>query len=473
MSSSIFRRIQLATFAFLGLVVMALVISAWLTVREQRRLLSAEQQLARMHEFQRVLLLATRRVVLVARGSGDVDTARAELLGHLDTLSTLATNAETPGKLKVFRSRIMVAREGKDFVESFIGFQEVIETEHTSQAQLIGGLEEQAERQLRFELAAPLAILAVGVVLVPITRQRIINPLNAFGRQLSSLAEGRFTPAPLDDVDPLLLPLHRNFNELVRRLQQLEAAHRARTASLEEEVRAATRTLLEQHRSLARAERLAATGELAASVAHELRNPLAGVQMTLSNLRAELQDPELVERVDLVINELTRLTRLLNEIVDASRHAPEPSRTVDLAAVVDDMFTLTRYQLPPQVHLESQIPGDLACKLPQDRLRQALLNLLLNAAAVLSDRGGTVTVAAAREGNQIRITVSDDGPGFPPELLQNGVRPFFSTRTGGTGLGLAMVRRFARDLGGTLTLGNREPHGACVTLLLPGDVSQH
>jgi len=242
--------------------------------------------------------------------------------------------------------------------------------------------------------------------------------------------------------------------------------------SLEEEVRAATRTLLEQHRSLARAERLAATGELAASVAHELRNPLAGIQMTLTNLRAELQDHELVERVDLIINELNRLTRLLNEIVDASRHAPEPPRDVDLAGVVDDMLTLTRCQLPPQVQLESQIPPGLTCKLPQDRLRQALLNLLLNAAAVLADRGGTVTVAAARESNQVRITVSDDGPGFPAQLLQNGIRPFFSTRERGTGLGLPMVRRFARDVGGTLTLANHEPHGACVTLLLPADGAQ-
>jgi two-component system NtrC family sensor kinase len=472
MSSSIFRRIQLATFAFVGLVVVALVISAWLTLREQRRLLSAEQQLGRMHEFQRVLLLVARRLVLVAHGTGDVDAARAELLHHVDTLSALATNPETGAKLQVFRSRIVVAREGKDFIESFVGIQEVIETEHTSQAQLIGGLEKQAERQMRLELTAPLALLAVGVVLIPITRRRIIKPLNAFGRQLSSLAEGRFTPAPLDEVDPLLLPLHRNFNELVRRLQQLEAAHRARTTSLEEEVRAATGALLEQHRSLARAERLAATGELAASVAHELRNPLAGIQMTLSNLRSELQDPELVERVDLIINELSRLTRLLNEIVDASRHAPEPPRNVDLAGVVDDMLTLTRCQLPPQVHLESQIPFDLTCKLPQDRLRQALLNLLLNAAAVLSDRGGTVTVAAAREGNQVRITVSDDGPGFPAQLLQDGIRPFFSTRERGTGLGLPMVRRFARDVGGTLTLANREPHGACVTLLLPADMKQ-
>lgn len=474
MSSSIFRRIQIATFAFLALIVVGLVISAWLTVREQRRLLSAEQQLAHMHNFQHVLLLVARRLVLFAHGEGDQAATREELLRRIDELSGLATSPETPGKLQIFRARIVAANSGDrtEIIQSFIGFQEVIELEHTSQAELIAGLEQQTELQLKLELAAPIAILAVGVVLVPITRRRIIKPLHAFGRQLSHLAEGHFTPAPLDEVDPLLIPLHRNFNELVRRLRQLEAAHRARTASLEEEVRTATRALLEQQRTLARAERLAATGELAASVAHELRNPLAGIQMTLSNLRMELEDHDLVERVDMIIDEVTRLTRLLNELLDAARHAPEAPRTIHLASLVDEMLTLTRCQLPPEVRLESQVPADLSCRLPQDRLRQALLNLLLNAANALTDRGGAVTVAAAREGQQIRITVSDDGPGFPAELLQTGIRPFFSTRERGTGLGLPMVRRFARDVGGDLTLTNREPHGACVTLLLPAEMTQ-
>jgi len=473
MSSSIFRRIQIATFAFLGLIVVGLVISAGLTVREQRRLLSAEQQLAHMHNFQRVLLLVARRLVLFAHGEGDEAATREELLRRIDELGALATSPETPGKLQIFRARIVAANTGDrtEIIQSFIGFQEVIELEHTSQAELIAGLEQQTELQLKLELAAPIAILAVGVVLVPITRRRIITPLNAFGRQLSQLAEGRFTPVALDEVDPLVLPLHKNFNELVRRLQQYEAENKARTASLEQEVRNATRALLEQQRTLARAERLAATGELAASVAHELRNPLAGIQMTLSNLRAELQDPELVDRIDLVINELTRLTRLLNELLDKARHAPEPPRSVNLATLLDDMLSLIRCQLTPEVHLESQIPPDLTCRLPQDRLRQALLNLVLNAAAALSDHGGTVTIAAAREGNQVRISVTDDGPGFPAELLHGGIRPFFSTREQGTGLGLAMVRRFARDIGGTLSLANREPHGASATLLLPAEMS--
>ncbi|MGH7785766.1 MAG: sensor histidine kinase [Candidatus Binatia bacterium] len=470
MDSSIFRRIQLATFAFLALVVLSLVVSAGLTVREQRRLANAEAQLERMHHFQRVLLLAARRLVLVGQPDNATVAAQADLLGYLDQLSALATNPDTPERLQRFRARVAAippTGQQLDFMQSFFGFQEMIETEQASQAELIGQLEEGAELQLRLELAAPLAILAVGVVLIPITRSRIIRPLHAFGRQLSLLARGVVTLAPVEDVDSLVLPLHRNFNTLVRRLQRYEAESKARTASLEDEVRRTTTALLEQQRTAAQAERLAATGELAASVAHELRNPLAGIQMTLANLREEIKDPDSVERIDLIVAEVGRLTRLLNGLVDAARHAPEPVRTIELADLVDDLCTLTRCQLPAVVHLQPDIDPTLTCRLPQDRLRQALLNLVLNAANALDGRGGTITITAAAEASRLRITIADDGPGFPAELLQNGIRPFFSTRERGTGLGLPMVRRFARDLGGDIVLSNRAPHGACVALELP------
>jgi len=231
-------------------------------------------------------------------------------------------------------------------------------------------------------------------------------------------------------------------------------------------VRAATRALLEQQRSLARAERLAATGELAASVAHELRNPLAAIHLALQNLRGEMRDADLSLRVDRVVQEVERLTRLLNQLLDASRHAPEPSREIQLAGLVAELLELTRHQLPTTIALENRVEPSLTCRLPQDRLRQSLLNLLLNAAAALGE-AGVITIAARREGEKIRIEVSDDGPGFAAEIIDGGIRPFASTREQGTGLGLAIVRRFARDMGGEVTLSNCTPHGARVTLLLP------
>jgi signal transduction histidine kinase len=171
-------------------------------------------------------------------------------------------------------------------------------------------------------------------------------------------------------------------------------------------------------------------------------------------------------RVGAVIAELKRLNGLLTEQVEAARHEPESLAPVRLAALVGDLLTLTRYQAPDGVVLQADVPEDLECLLPAAGLRQALLNLLLNAIQVL-DGEGRITLAAQRRDWQLLLWVEDDGPGFPEEMLRAGVRPFATGRAGGTGLGLAMVRRFVRDHDGALELANQEPRGARVSLSLP------
>jgi len=464
----------LATFAFLALVLAGLIVSAALTAREEVQLHSAHAQMVRLYEFDRVRLIVADRLITVLKHTPEEPMARREVIRQIDRMVALSVDPGTPAKLhEVLVSLQSGGFEGTQLIHTIELFHEVTTAEHKRKTGIIAQLERDSAAQLRLELAIPVALVAIGTILFPLAQRRLIKPLDAFGRQLARLADGEFTPAPVDSrVEPFLLPLHRQFNQLAHRLQELEEAHRARTASLEADVRAATRQLLEQQHSLARADRLAATGELAASVAHELRNPLAGLQMTLSNLRAELGDAELAERVDLMIEEVERLTRLLNSLLDSARHAPESARPVRLSDVVDEVETLTRYQLPPEIHLSSTVAADLTVRLPPDRLRQALLNLILNAAGALGNGPGEIRIDAAVDNGTLRLSVSDDGPGFPAEMLDIGIRPFFSTRERGTGLGLATVRRFARDIGGTVELGNRQPHGAHITLILPVEVQQ-
>jgi two-component system NtrC family sensor kinase len=345
--------------------------------------------------------------------------------------------------------------------------EQIVVDESALQTEMLDRTRAEARLELEMATAVLISLLVVGVLGVGLVSRRIVRPLMGLRNMFDRLGSGDFSPLSLERVDPSLKPLFENYNRLVARLEELEEEHHTRAKSLEGEVRVAAQTLLEQQRTLAHSERLAAVGEVAASLAHELRNPLAGVHMTLSNLRGELGDPDLEQRLGLAMQELDRLTGLLNERLSEARHSPEPASPLRLRSLVDDLLSLLRYQVPEKIRLEADVADGFDCALPRDRLRQALLNLVLNAVHVLAQGPGTVRISASREASRLAIEVSDDGPGFPPELVESGPRPFVTRRERGTGLGLAIVRRLALDLGGEVCLENLKPRGARVRLVLP------
>ncbi|MDD5277080.1 MAG: HAMP domain-containing sensor histidine kinase, partial [Methylovulum sp.] len=296
---------------------------------------------------------------------------------------------------------------------------------------------------------------------------RILHPLNALRKLLERLTEGNYTPINTDHLDPLLLPVFNSYNEMVTHLAELEEAKSRYAQSLQREVRLATQALLEQQYSLARAERLAAIGEVAAELAHEIRNPLAGIQMAFNNLRREIDEKYQCERMDMISSELKRLGVLLSDMLNQSKHSPELATDFNVATLIRDLLRLTRYQIAESIQLESDIPDLLLVHLPESGLRQVLLNLILNAADILESRAGLVHIKAYAGREGLCITVTDNGPGFSQDMLDYGIRPFRTSREHGTGLGLAMVQRFVKNLGGTIKLTNQQPHGACVTFSLP------
>ena len=304
-------------------------------------------------------------------------------------------------------------------------------------------------------------------------RRRVLNPLSDLQVLLQGIVQEDMTPIATRDLDPMLQPVFSSYNDMVKHLVELEEIQRRHAASLEDEVRTATQALLEQQRSLAQTERLAALGELTAGIAHELRNPLAGIQLTCVNLREELEDEALRQRLDLVVNELQRMARLLNDLLHQGRASPEPAQDCDIVRLIHDMLGLARYQIRPDIELTVASGPTLWARLPAGHLRQALLNLILNAAQAVGPQAGRITLSAGMEASWIAIRVSDSGAGFPSELLQGGIRPFSTGRPDGTGLGLSMVQRFAREMGGQLRLQNSEQGGAIATLLLPSHLKRN
>jgi two-component system, NtrC family, sensor kinase len=165
-------------------------------------------------------------------------------------------------------------------------------------------------------------------------------------------------------------------------------------------------------------------------------------------------------------SELKRVALLLNDMLDQSRHHPEAATDFNLMTLLRDLTALIRYQIDPNIELQVEEHPAFIVHLPESMVRQALLNILLNAAEAIEQQG-KITLSITLQSDTFMIQISDDGLGFPQEMLDYGIRPFRSSRQRGTGIGLAMVQRFIKSMGGNIKLNNRTPHGAIVSLIFP------
>jgi two-component system NtrC family sensor kinase len=333
---------------------------------------------------------------------------------------------------------------------------------------LLAQIKEHSRRELHAAIALAVVLPGFALGFAAFFRGRILGPLHDLSRLLGLLARKDYAMAASEQADPLVRPLFEKYNRMVGRMRDLDEGHLKREDFLQQEVDQATRALFQQQAALARMERLAAVGEISARLGHELRNPLWGVLMALTNLRDEIDSQDQDERLALAIAELERIAHLLSSIVDESKQVPERPRRIHLRTLVGELVSLAAYQLDDRVRLSFDVPERLRCTLPEAGLRHALLNLVLNAAA-LTGKSGTIRIVARSTPDAVVMSVSDDGPGFPQDLLDIGIHDFGSWRRGGTGLGLAAVRRFAQANSGEVALENLSEGGACVTLRFPVD----
>ena len=224
---------------------------------------------------------------------------------------------------------------------------------------------------------------------------------------------------------------------------------------------------------LKRQDRLAAVGELAASIAHEIRNPLASISGSVQMLETSADvNPEDARLMAVVQREINRLDTLIGNFLQYSRPMELSIAQADLAALVKDVletFQRLRDQ-PSEVNLLLG-EGDLHARVDADQIKQVLWNLLINARNAMEPEGGKITVEVFREGEgggaTCGIRVSDSGPGVPAEDRERIFTPFHTTRVDGSGLGLALVDRIVGLHGGEVEVGDSAGGGASFTVRLP------
>jgi len=222
-------------------------------------------------------------------------------------------------------------------------------------------------------------------------------------------------------------------------------------------------------------ERLAAVGSMAAGLAHELRTPLAGIEVVAGLLRRELAgDCAARELVDELLEASRRLSRVIREGLGFLRPAIPEREPVEPESLVFEAVDAARGGAAAEVEVVVR-PGLPRLVADAGQLRSALSNLLRNAfeAAGASAAGGRVHLEVAEApGGGLVFAVEDDGPGVPAELRDRIFQPFFTTREGGSGLGLAMAQKVAVAHGGSLTLGTGSLGGARFELRLPAGESK-
>jgi len=219
--------------------------------------------------------------------------------------------------------------------------------------------------------------------------------------------------------------------------------------------------------SLRRAERLKSLGEMAAGMAHEVKNPLAAIRSSAQMLTGRLSGKD-AELASIVVSEVDRLNRVVNDFLDYARPAPLKREPVLLSTLLDSCLELLAPVIKQAgVAVKRVYPqGEHKVDADPNQLRQVFLNLLLNAVQAL-DSGGEVTLEIRQEGGSTRVSVCDTGPGIPPDKLRQVCEPFYSTKPGGTGLGLPIAQRIVAEHGGRLEIDCASGAGTTATVILP------
>ena len=312
-------------------------------------------------------------------------------------------------------------------------------------------LEAPARHQVRVvAIGGAVIIFAVVVAVMSFLLQ---HPIHELQEKIAQVRQGDLSVSvDFADRKDDIGDLGRNFNDMVRQLRESR-----------EEIQRLYRT------QMSRAEHLATLGELAAGLAHEIRNPLAGIAGVMDIIGRDLPASSPAREVlGEVQQEILQIKRILSDLLETARPKPPSFRAADLNSTTEQAVSLARQQI---ISRPIEIKLSKAYDLPPvehdaGQIQQVLLNLLLNAIQAIEETGN-IRVRLNSEDGFATVAVSDTGRGIAPEHLANIFRPFFTTKKRGTGLGLSLVSRIVEAHGGRVQVHSTPGGGSQFMVWLP------
>ena len=312
--------------------------------------------------------------------------------------------------------------------------------------------------------------LVAAMLITVFSTHRILRPLQRIESTIDRISQGRFQAG--EDKSPLVKEFQAVESKLALLGQQFrDARESSGIFHPPSNIGEAVERMASQ---LDVATRLAAISRLSGGVAHEIKNPLNAILLRLDFLKARMgdSDPELGQELDVLSKEVLRLDRVVKTFLDFSRPVEVRFEDLDLTALVREVTELIKPQAT-LAHIQ------VFCNLPDrptpmsgdpDLLRQALLNLITNAVEAMSTTGGELHVTVREEGGEWILEIADTGPGIPEEVRQKVFQLYFTTKSKGSGIGLAMTYRAVQLHNGVISFSSEAGRGTTFRLAFPATV---
>jgi len=304
----------------------------------------------------------------------------------------------------------------------------------------------ETERRILWSIVG-LALIA-GLIASWLISRSLARPLNELRQAMAVVGAG--------DLDHVIAPSSRDeIGELARAFAQM------------------TERLRQSHAQLIQSEKLASIGQMAAAVAHGLRNPLASLRAAAQLARHRVDAPAAREQLNAIVEQVDRLDLRITHLLAFSRPTPfHPLRESVRQLVEGALGGVSQLLRERRVELAVSFPPTLPdVRADPMRLEQTLTEIVSNALDAMPD-GGQLSIDGRRESNDtgtdgVTVAITDSGKGIPPEVLANVCEPFFTTRAEGTGLGLAIAKRYVEETGGRLSISSVVGQGTTVRIWLP------